>query len=127
MIAPALAIREPAVFALTAPTIWITIAVYHDECGEEHVAVARIAASHEHDACAFLEDRLLEDTFGVPADEIRSAWENDDGGLSERLWISELLAISTDELNAASLQGTEAARRAFMLARRETDHGAPTP
>ena len=128
MIAPALAIREPAVFALTAPTIWITIAVYHDEGGEEHVAVARIAAWHEHDACAFLEDRLLEDTFGVPADEIRTAWENDEDGLSEQLWISELLAVSTDELNAATLQGTESARRAFALAtgRGETGHGAPT-
>jgi len=126
VIAPALAIREPAVFALTAPTIWITIAVYHDESGEEHVAVARIAAWHEHDACAHLEDRLLEDTFGVPADEIRTAWENDEDGVSERLWISELLAVSTDELNAATLQGTEAARRAFTLAHRETDHGAPT-
>lgn len=121
MIAPALAIREPAVFALTTPTVWITIAVYHDEGGEEHVAVARIAAWHEQDACAFLEDRLLEDTFGVPADEIRSAWVNDEDGLSERLWVSELLAISTDELNAAPLQGLEAARRAFRL----TDHGAP--
>ena len=126
MIAPALAIREPAVFALAAPTIWITIAVYHDEGGEEHVAVARIAAWHEHDACAFLEDRLLEDTFGVPADEIRAAWENDEDGFSERLWISELLAVSTGELNAATLQGTEAAKRAFTLAR-ETSHGAPTP
>ena len=129
MIAPALAIREPAVFALATPTIWITIAVYHDEGGEEHVAVARIAAWHEHDACAFLEDRLLEDTFGVPADEIRAAWENDEEGYSERLWISELLAVSTDELNAAKLQGTEAAQRAFTLAtgrRWETDHGAPT-
>ena len=125
MIAPALAIREPAVFALTTPTIWITIAVYHDEGGEEHVAVARIAAWHEHDACAFLEDRLLEDTFGVPADEIRTAWENDEEGHSERLWISELLAVSTTELNAATLQGTEAAQRAFRLAR-ETGHGAPT-
>jgi hypothetical protein len=125
MIAPAVAIREPAVFALTAPSIWITIAVYHDESGEEHVAVARIAAWHEHDACAFLEDRLLEDTFGVPADEIRAAWETDDEGYSERLWISELLAISTDELNAAPLQGTEAARRTCTLAR-HTDHGAPT-
>ena len=123
MIAPALAIREPAVFALTAPTIWITIAVYHDESGEEHVAVARIAAWHEQDACAFLEDRLLEDTFGVPADEIRAAWENDEDGVSERLWISEILAVSTDELNAASLQGPEAARRAFILG---TDHGAQT-
>ena len=127
MIAPALAIREPAVFALTTPTIWITIAVYHDEGGEEHVAVARVAAWHEHDACAFLEDRLLEDTFGVPADEIRSAWENDEDGLSERLWISELLAVSTVELNAATLQGTDAAKRAFTLAHRETGHGAPTP
>lgn len=126
MIAPALAIREPAVFALATPTIWITIAVYHDEGGEEHVAVARVAAWHEHDACAFLEDRLLEDTFGVPADEIRSAWENDEEGYSERLWISELLAVSTEELNAAQVQGTEAARRAFRLTR-ETDHGAPTP
>jgi hypothetical protein len=126
MIATALAMREPAVFALTTPTIWITVAVYHDEGGEEHVAVARIAAWHEHDACAFLEDRLLEDTFGVPADEIRAAWENDEEGYSERLWISELLAVSTDELNAATLQGTETARRAFTLACRETDHGAPT-
>ena len=125
MIATALAIREPAVFALIPPTIWITIAVYHDEGGEEHVAVARIAAWHEHDACAYLEDRLLEDTFGVPADEIRSAWENDEEGVSERLWISELLAVSTDELNAATLQGTEAARRAFRLTR-ETGHGAST-
>jgi hypothetical protein len=129
VIAPALATREPAVFVLTAPTIWITIAVYHDEGGEEHVAVARIAAWHEHDACAFLEDRLLEDTFGVPAGEIRSAWENDEDGVSERLWISEILAVSTDELNAAKLQGTEAAQRAFMLAtgRSGTGHGTPTP
>jgi hypothetical protein len=123
MIAPALAIREPAVFALTAPTIWITIAVYHNESGEERVAVARITAWHEHDACAFLEDRLLEDTFAVPADEVRAAWENDEAGYSDRLWISELLAISTDELNAGTLQGTEAARRALA---RATDHGAPT-
>ena len=112
-------------FAFTAPTIWITVAVYHDEGGEEHVAVARIAAWHEHDACALLEDRLLEDTFGVPAEDVRAAWENDEEGYSERLWISELLAISTDELNAAPLQGTAAAQRAFTLARRETDHGAP--
>jgi len=125
VIAPALAIREPAVFALATPTIWITVAVYHDEGGEEHVAVARIAAWHEHDACAFLEDRLLEDTFGVPADEIRAAWENDEDGCGERLWVSELLAVSTDELNAATLQGTEAAQRAFTLAR-ETSHGAPS-
>ena len=125
MIASVPNIREPAVFALTTPTIWITIAVYHDEGGEEHVAVARIAAWHEHDACAYLEDRLLEDTFGVPADEIRAAWENDEDGFSERLWISELLAVSTGELNAATLQGTEAAKRAFTLAR-ETSHGAST-
>jgi hypothetical protein len=127
MIATALAIREPAVFALTTPTIWITIAVYHDESGEEHVAVARIAAWHEHDACAFLEDRVLEDVFGAPADEIRAAWENDEDGLSERLWVSEILAVSTDELNAGKLQGTEAAQRAFTLAtgRGETSHGAP--
>jgi hypothetical protein len=127
MIATALASREPAVFALTAPTIWITIAVYHDEGGEEHVAVARIAAWHEQDACAFLEDRLLEDTFGVPADEIRSAWLNDEDGLGERLWIAESLAVSTNELNAAPVQGTEVAQRAFMLTRRATDHAAPTP
>ena len=129
MIATALAIREPAVFALTTPTIWITIAVYHDEGGEEHVAVARIAAWHEHDACAFLEDRVLEDVFGVPAAEIRSAWENEEEGYGDRLWISEILAVSTDELNGGKLQGTEAARRAFTLAtsrRWETDHGAPT-
>jgi hypothetical protein len=126
MIATAFATREPAVFALTKPAIWITIAVYHDEGGEEHVAVARIAAWHEHDACAYLEDRLLEDTFGVPADEIRSEWENDENGLSERLWISELLAVSTNELNAAQVQGTDAARRAFTLSS-ETSHGAPTP
>ena len=128
MIATVLNIREPAVFALTTPTIWITIAVYHDESGEEHVAVARIAAWHEHDACAFLEDRVLEDVFGVPAAEIRSAWENEEEGYGDRLWISEILAVSTDELNAAKLQGTEAARRAFTLAtsRRETSHGAPT-
>lgn len=123
----ATAMREPAVFALTAPTIWITIAVYHDECSEEHVAVARIAAWHEQDACAHLEDRLLEDTFGVPADEIRTAWENDEDGVSERLWISEILAVSIHELHAATLQGTKAARRAFALARRETDRDAPTP
>jgi len=125
MIATVLNIREPAVFALTTPTIWITIAVYHDESGEEHVAVARIAAWHEHDACAFLEDRVLEDVFGLPADEIRSAWENEEEGYGDRLWISEILAVSTDELNAGTLQGTDAAKRAFTLAR-ETSHGAPT-
>ena len=125
MIATVLNIREPAVFALTTPTIWITIAVYHDESGEEHVAVARIAAWHEHDACAFLEDRVLEDVFGVPADEIRSAWENEEEGYGDRLWITEILAVSTDELNAGTLQGTEAAKRAFTLAR-ETSHGAPS-
>ena len=129
MIATALAIREPAVFALTTPTIWITLAVYHDESGEEHVAVARIAAWHEHDACAFLEDRVLEDVFGVPANEIRSAWENEEEGYGDRLWISEILAVSADELNAGTLQGTEAARHAFALAtsRREMSHDAPTP
>lgn len=130
MIATALAKREPAVFALTPPTIWITIAVYHDEGGEEHVAVARIAAWHEHDACTYLEDRLLEDTFGVPAAEIRSAWEHDEDGISERLWISEILAVSVDELHAAQLQGTDAARRAFALATGrswETDRGTSTP
>ena len=125
MIASVLNIREPAVFALTTPTIWITIAVYHDESGEEHVAVARIAAWHEHDACAFLEDRVLEDVFGVPAAEIRSAWENEEEGYGDRLWISEILAVSTDELNAGTLQGTDAAKRAFTLAHRETGHGAP--
>ncbi len=88
--------------------------------------MARIAAWHEHDACALLEDRLLEDTFGVPADEIRAGWENNEELYSERLWISDLLAVSIDELNAAPLQGTEAARRAFTLAR-HTYHGAPTP
>ncbi|MEO7729780.1 MAG: hypothetical protein ABIY55_02325 [Kofleriaceae bacterium] len=129
MIAAMLAIREPAMFALTPPTIWITIGVYHDEGGEEHVAIARIAAWHEDDARSFLEDRLLEDTFGVPADEIRGAWENDEDGLSERLWISELLAISTDELNAGNLQGTPAARRAYALATDRPWDGAhaPTP
>ena len=125
MIATVLNIREPAVFALTTPTIWITIAVYHDESGEEHVAVARIAAWHEHDACACLEDRVLEDVFGLPANEIRSAWENEEEGYGDRLWISEILAVSTDELNAGTLQGTDAAKRAFTLAR-ETGHGAPT-
>jgi hypothetical protein len=130
MIATALATQEPAVFALTAPTVWITIAVYHDESGEEHVAVARIAAWHEHDACAFLEDRVLEDVFGVPANEIRSGWQNEEEGYGDRLWISEIIAVSTDELNAGNLQGTEAARRACTLSTGrhwETDHGAPTP
>ena len=112
MIATALARREPAVFALTPPTVWVTIAVYHDEDGEEHVAVARIAAWDEHDACRYLEDQLLEDAFGVAADEIRSAWANDEDNVSERLWISEILAVSTEELHAAQLQGSHAARRA---------------
>ena len=108
--------REPALFALAPPTVWITIAVYHDECGEEHVALARIAAWHEQDACAYLEDRLLEDVFGVPADEVRAAWEQDDGEYGDRLWITEILAVSTEELNAAAIQGTPAARQAFALA-----------
>jgi hypothetical protein len=128
--AAATARRESALFALTAPTVWITIAVYHDESSEEHVAIARIAAWHEHDACAYLEDRLLEDVFGVPADDVRAAWENDEEGYSERLWISEILAISTDELNAARLQGTHAARAACALAMGRPwseDHGTPTP
>jgi glyoxylase-like metal-dependent hydrolase (beta-lactamase superfamily II) len=59
---------------------------------------------------------LRADTLGVPADEIRTAWENDEDGISERPWISELLAVSTDELNTAKLQGTAAAQRAFTLA-----------
>ena len=108
--------QDPAVFALTAPQIWITIAVYTDECSEEHVAVGRIAAWHEHDACAYLEDRILEDVFGVPADEIRTAWENEEDEYSDRLWISEILAFSTDELNTAKLQGTPMARQALALA-----------
>ena len=114
MIAPAS--RDPAVFALSEPTIWIVVAVYHAECGEEHVAVARIAAWHEADACAYLEDQLLEDVFGVPADQIRTAWENDEGDYGDRLWITEILAFSTDELNAKRILGTPAARHAFSLA-----------
>ena len=109
-------LRQPALLAFTPPTIWVTIAVYHDDCSEEHVAIARIAAWHEQDACAFLEDRLLEDVFGVPAEEVRAAWENDEDGVTDRLWITEILAVSTDELHAAKIQGTAAARQAFALA-----------
>jgi len=110
--------REPALFALVPPTIWITIAVYHhDDCSEERVAVARVAAWHEIDACAYLEDRLLEETFGVPAAEVRAAWENDEDGYSDRLWISELLAVSTEDLDGKEILGTPAARRACALVR----------
>ena len=117
MIAPAAtAMREPAVFALAAPAIWITIAVYTDECGQEHVAVARIAAWSEQDACAYLEDQVIEDVLGVDAAEVREAWEQDDPEYGDKLWISEVLAFSTDELNAKRILGTPAACRALALA-----------
>ena len=128
MIGLATAPREPALFALARPTVWITIAVYHDECSEEHVAVARIAAWHEQDACAHLEDRLLEEAFEVAAAEVRAAWENDEEGY-DRLWISELVAISMDELNAGEIQGSAVARRAYALATGRgwrDEHGTPT-
>jgi len=99
--------REPALFALAPPTIWIVIAVYHDDCSEEHVAVARVAAWHEQDACAFLEDRLLEEAFEVAAAEVRAAWRTT--RRIRRLWISELVAISMDELNAGEIQGSAVA------------------
>ena len=130
MIGLAPATREPALFALAPPTIWVTIAVYHHaECSEEHVAVARIAAWHEQDACAHLEDRLLEETFEVAAAEVRAAWENDEEGYSDRLWISELVAISMDELNAGEIQGSAVARRAYALATGRSwrnDRGVPS-
>jgi hypothetical protein len=108
--------RDPAVFALAAPAIWITVAVYTDEGGQEHVAVARIAAWHEQDACAYLEDQIIEDVLGVDPAEVREAWEADDPEYGDRLWISEVLAFSTDELNAKRVLGTPAACRALALA-----------
>jgi len=109
--------------------VWVVAAVYNDDCGSEHVAVARVAAWEEQDACAYLEDRLLEETFEVAAAEVRAAWENDEDGYSDRLWISELVAISMDELNAGEIQGSAVARRAYALATGRgwrDEHGTPT-